>query len=81
MTQTEFAVARSRISSEIKMLVVEAKELGIDEDTLEFVADRATVLLMNLDGVTREKELDSVESALGRLQVVVRQALKRRKSG
>ncbi len=81
MGLAEFAVARSRISSELKMLVVDAREQGLDEDTIEFVADRVTVLLMNLDGVTKEKELDRVETDLGRLQVVVRQALKRRRSG
>ncbi len=79
MGRTEFMVAKSRISSELKMLVVDAKEMGLDDDTIDFVADRATILLMNLDRVTNEMELDKVESDLSRLQIVVRQAVKRNK--
>ncbi len=80
MGRIEFIAARSRISSELKMLVLEAREMGLDEDTLDIVADRANRLLFNLDGATEEKELDRVESDLGRLQIVVRQAAKRDKS-
>ncbi len=59
------------------MLVLEAKEMGLDEDTLDIVADRANRLLFSLDGAIEERELNRVESDLGRLQIVVRQAAKR----
>jgi len=77
MNRIEFVAARSRISSELKMLVVEAKSTGLDEDTFDLVADRVTMLQFSLDGATNERELERIESGLGNLQMVVRQALRR----
>ena len=76
----ELASSKSRLAAELKMLIIDVGEMGLDEDTADFVTDRASHLISILDSADEERDIDKVESDLGRLQVVVRQALKR-KSG
>ena len=60
------------------MLIIDVGEMGLDDDTADFITDRASHLISMLDSADEEREVDKVESDLGRLQVVVRQALKRK---
>ncbi len=59
------------------MLVIEFREMGIDTDTTDFVTDMAQGLIADVEAVADERGLRRVESDLGRLQVVVHQAVKR----
>ncbi len=77
MDRPAFVAAKSRVAAELKMLVFEVGEMGLDADTAEFVSDGATRLMVELDRATEENQLERVESGLGRLQVMVRQAQKR----
>ncbi len=79
MEDSDFRASWSRVSAEIKMFIFEISELGLDEDTAEFVRDGASRLIADLDHVVEDKQLNRIESSLGRLQVTVRQALKRKK--
>ncbi len=79
MEDSDFRAAQSRVSAEIKMFISEVGELGLDEDTAEFVRDGASRLITDLDHVVEDKQLDRIESSLGRLQVTVRAALRRNK--
>jgi hypothetical protein len=62
------------------MFIFEIEEMGLDADTAEFVSDGAAKLIAELDRVVEEEQLDRIESSLGRLQIAVRQALKRERS-
>ncbi len=77
MEDPDFRAARSRVSAEIKMFIIEIRDLGLDSDTEEFVSDGASRLISELDQAVEDRELERVESGLGRLQMTVRQALKR----
>ncbi len=79
MEDSDFNAARSRVSAEIKMFIFEVGEFGLDEDTAEFVRDGASRLITDLDQVVEDKQLDKIETRLGRLQVTVRQALRKNK--
>ena len=59
------------------MFILEIEEMGLDADTTEFVSEGAARLIAELDRVVEDEQLDKIESGLGRLQIVVRQALKR----
>ncbi len=77
MDLPEFRTARGRVAAELRMFKLEIGEMGLDADTAEFLSDRVSNLIAQLDQVERENELNRIESDLGRLQVVVHQALKR----
>jgi hypothetical protein len=77
MSSDGFNTTRSRVSAELKMLIIEIAEMGLDQDTAEFVSDRASRLLSDLDFAEEEKQLERVESGLSRLQLVVHQARNR----
>lgn len=59
------------------MLIINVDEMDIDADTAEFVADSARGLAADVEDAVNERELSRIETDLGRLQVVVHQALKR----
>ena len=80
MEESQFNAARSRISAELKMFILDVREMGLDADTAEFVSDGATKLITELDRVVEEEQLARIETGLGRLQLAVRQALKRERS-
>ena len=77
MEESQFNAARSRISAELKMFILDIGEMGLDADTAEFVSDGAAKLITQLDRVVEEEQLERIETGLGRLQIAVRQALKR----
>ena len=72
-----FRGAKSRLAAELSMLIVDVDEMNIDTDTAEFVADSARGLVADVEDAVNERELSRIEADLGRLQVVVHQALKR----
>jgi hypothetical protein len=59
------------------MFILDIGEMGLDADTAEFVGDGASKLITELDRVVEDEQLARIESGLGRLQIAVRQALKR----
>ena len=77
MGDAEFRNVKSRLAAEVRLFIIDVGELQIDADTAEFVADRAGGLVTKIEDAVNERELSRVESDLGRLQVVVHQALKR----
>ena len=77
MEESQFNVARSRVLAELKMFILDIGEMGLDADTAEFVSDGASKLIAELDRVVEDEQLARIESGLGRLQIAVRQALKR----
>lgn len=77
MGDAEFRNVKSRLAAEVRLFIIDVGELQIDADTAEFVADRAGGLVTKIEDAVNERELGRVESDLGRLQVVVHQALKR----
>ncbi len=74
----ELNEGKSRVAAELKLFIIDVSEMGLDEDTTDFITDRATHLISMLDGADKGRELDKIESDLGRLQIVVRQALRRK---
>ncbi len=81
MREPDFGRAKSLLGSELRLFVIEIAENGLDEDTAEYVSDRAKTLISELDAASSEGALGRIESDLGRLQIVVRQGLKRQKKG
>ncbi len=77
----DLRISRSIVASELRMLILDVTEMGLDEDTAEFVIDSARKLISRLDDAVKDREISKVESDLGRLQVVVHQALKRKGEG
>ena len=59
------------------MFILDIGEMGLDADTADFVSDGAAKLITQLDCVVEEEQLERIETGLGRLQIAVRQALKR----
>jgi hypothetical protein len=77
MSSDGFNTTRSRVSAELKMLIINIAEMGLDPDTAEFVSDRAARLISELEYAEEEKKLERIESGLSRLQLVIHQARNR----
>lgn len=77
MGDIDFRGARSRLASELKIFIFELDQSRVDSDTVDFVKERAEGLIAEVEGAIDERGLSRVETDLGRLQVVVHQALKR----
>jgi hypothetical protein len=76
----EFKVEQGKLGAELKLLIIDVEEMGLDEDTSEIVVDKARGLLSRIDDSVTERELDRVKEELGRLQSVVHQAMIRQKN-
>lgn len=81
MGVSEFKEEQGKLGAEIKLLIIDVEEMGLDEDTTEIVVDKARGLISRLDDSVKERELDRIKDELGRLQSVLHQALLRRKKG
>ena len=79
MGASEVRAEQGILSAELKLLIIDVEEMGLDESTAEIVIDKARALLTKLDGSLTEKELDRIRVELGRLQAVVHQAVLRRR--
>ncbi|MDA4126864.1 MAG: hypothetical protein OK452_06655 [Thaumarchaeota archaeon] len=77
----EFKAEQGNLSAELKLLIIDAGEMGLDEDTEEIVVDKARGLIARIDDSVTERELDRIKDELGRLQSVLHQALLRKKRG
>jgi hypothetical protein len=75
--EADFRGVKSRLAAELRMFIIDVHEMRIDADTADFVTDRAGGLVAKIEDAVNERELNRIESDLGRLQVVVHQALKR----
>ena len=75
----EFKASQSTIVAELRLLIIEVAEMDFDEDSKDLVLDRATGLIEKVDDSVSERELDRIRVDLGRLQIVIRQAVKRGK--
>jgi hypothetical protein len=75
----EFKAEQGNLSAELKLLIIDAGEMGLDEDTEEIVVDKARGLIARIDDSVTERELDRIKDELGRLQSVLHQALLRKK--
>ena len=71
-----FRGAKSRLAAELRMLIIDVEDMGIDSATAEFVADSARGLVADVEDAVNERELRRIETDLGRLQVVVHQGVK-----
>ena len=78
---SEFRAEQSKLGAELKLLIIDVEEMGLDEDTTEIVMDKARGLISKLDDSVNERELNHVKEDLGRLQSVLHQALLRQKKG
>ncbi|HEV2138998.1 MAG TPA: hypothetical protein VGR53_09150 [Nitrososphaerales archaeon] len=81
MGVSEFKAEQSKLSAELKLLIIDVEEMGLDEDTTEIVVDKARGLISRLDDSVNERELNRIKDELGRLQSVLHQALLRQKKG
>jgi hypothetical protein len=78
---SEFKAEQAKLGAELKLLIIDVEEMGLDEGTTEIVADKARGLIWMLDDSVNERELDRIKEDLGRLQSVLHQALLRQKKG
>ncbi len=76
---SEFKADQSKLSAELKLLIIDVGEMGLDPDTEEIVVDKARGLISRIDDSVSERELDRIKDELGRLQSVLHQALLRQK--
>lgn len=81
MGLSEFKAEQGKLGAEIKLLIIDVSEMGLDEDTTEIVVDKARGLISKIDDSVTERELDRIKDELGRLQSVVHQAIIRQKNG
>jgi hypothetical protein len=77
---SEFKAEQAKLSAELKLLIIDVDEMGLDEDTLDIVIDKAKGLISRIDDSVTERELDRIKEELGRLQSVVHQAMIRQKN-
>ena len=77
MGEADFRGVKSRLAAELRMFIIDVHDMKIDADTVDFVTDRAGGLVAKIEDAVNERELNRIESDLGRLQVVIHQALKR----
>ena len=77
MGDVDFRSAKSRLAAEVRMFIIDIGEMKLDEDTADFLADRAGRLVARIEDAANDRDLNRIESDLGGLQVVVHHALKR----
>lgn len=77
---SEFKAERGALAAELKLLILDVGEMGLDDDTVEVVVDKANGLLAKVDDSVSEKEMDRIRTDLGRLQIVIHQAVIRRRN-
>jgi len=77
MSLNEFKVSRNRLVAELTLLLLDVREMRIEEATADLVLDRASKLISIANDCVSEKELDRVRAQLGRLQSVVHEAANR----
>ena len=78
---SEFKAEQGKLGTELKLLILDVEEMGLDEDTTEIVVDKARGLISRIDDSVNERELGRIRDELGRLQSVLHQALLRKKKG
>lgn len=76
---SEVRAEQGILIAELKFLIIDVEEMGLDESTAEIVIDKARAMLTKLDDSLTGKELDRIRVELGRLQAVVHQAVLRQK--
>jgi len=81
MSMSEFKASRNRLVAELALLLLDAREMRIEEATADLVLDRASRLISVANECVSEKELDRVRVQLGRLQSVLHEAANRRVTG
>ncbi|MDA4127657.1 MAG: hypothetical protein OK452_10745 [Thaumarchaeota archaeon] len=79
MGVSEFKAEQGKLNAELKLLIIDVEEMGLDPDTVEIVVDKARGLISKIDDSVTERELDRIKDELGRLQSVLHQALLRQK--
>lgn len=79
MGVNEFRAEQGKLGAELKLLIIDVEEMGLDPDTTEIVVDKARILISKIDDSVTERELDRIKDQLGRLQSVLHQALLRQK--
>ena len=77
----EFKVEQGKLSAELKLMIIDVGEMGLDADTEEIIVDKAGGLIAKIYDSVTERELDRIKDELGRLQSVLHQALLRQKKG
>lgn len=77
MTVSEFKASQSALVSEIQLLIMNIREMALDEDTSDFLEDEAVGLIGRTNDSVKERELDLVRRDLEGLQSAVHQAYKR----
>jgi len=81
MSMSEFKASRNRLVAELALLLLEVREMRIEEATADLVFDRASKLISIANDCVSEKELDRVRVQLGRLQSVLHEAVNRGVTG
>ena len=81
MSLNEFKASRNRLVAELALLLLDVREMRIEEATADLVQDRASRLISAANDCVSEKELDRVRAQLGRLQSVVHEAVNRSITG
>ena len=77
MGDVDFRTAKSRLAAEVRMFIIDIGDMKLDEDTADFLADRAGMLIARIEDAASDRDLNRIEDDLGGLQVVVHHALKR----
>jgi len=77
MSVEEFKASRNRLVAELTLLLLDVREMRIEEATADLVLDRASKLITMANDCANERELDKVRSQLGRLQSVFHEAISR----
>jgi len=77
MSLGEFKASRNRVVAELALLLLEVREMRIEEVTADLLLDRASKLITMANECVNERELDKVRAQLGRLQSVLHEAVNR----
>jgi len=77
MSVAEFKASRNHLVAELTLLLLDVREMKIEEATADLVFDRASKLISVANDCVSERELDKVRSQLGRLQSVLHEAVNR----
>jgi len=77
MSLAEFKASRNHLVAELALLLLDVREMRIEEATADLVLDRASKLISIANDCVTERELDNVRAQLGRLQSVLHEAVNR----
>jgi len=77
MSLGEFKASRNRVVAELALLLLEVREMRIEEVTADLLLDRTSKLITMANECVNERELDKVRAQLGRLQSVLHEAVNR----